>query len=139
NPTEEIIVDPEKFLQFIFCPNVKGSLGKFSVLVDAIGVECAVKSTVRIGEFPCYEIQRFSDDSKIKLIFREFVRIGVQRDQLAVVVQHFFEMRHVPSRIDGISGKSAADGIEKSAPSHTVQCHFYLIENLRIIGLVCIP
>src|SRR5690606_33984331 len=70
NPTEEIIVDPEKFLQFIFGPDIECTLGEVSVLIDTVGVECAVKSTVRIGEFPCYEIQRFSDDSKIERIFR---------------------------------------------------------------------
>ena len=57
----------------------------------------------------------------MKCVAAALIRDRQELEQLRIVVEHFFEMRHQPALVDRIAGEAAAEMIVNAALADVVQ------------------
>src|SRR3569833_4782648 len=77
-------------------------------LAFRVGVERGVLAAVRRLRLAYGPAWGLVDDAQQQWIVRDLQGPAVQREQCTIVVQHFFEMRNIPLRIDAVAEKAAA-------------------------------
>ena len=116
-------------LDLFFCPNVKRAFGGLCVAaVSARGYNGAVcvfgreKAAFLGCHVAADVIENIPRDCFVLPVPRDLKCIEISDRKLRLVVQHLFEVRHVPVTIDGVTMKSAADMIVHSAGGQFAQC-----------------
>ncbi len=107
----------ERCLDLVASPDVERAF-----LTVGVGVERAEKSATgrrHLADEPRAFVARGRQKRGI-VVFACGARI--QRQQLRVVVEHFFEVRNVPLRVDAVAEESAAEMIAKATLGHARQC-----------------
>ena len=126
------LVRREYAINFFLCPNVERALSFLDCVRfrQAVGVLCRVKTTVGRGQVAQDIIQGFPNRSFELRIRCRLKRLGIGHHKLRLVIQHFFEMRHVPSVVYRITMETAAQMIIHSAASHLLECELHHVERV---------
>src|SRR6185369_6232125 len=90
-------------------PNVE-----FSFLAFAVGIFGRVKPSLRIGHIANDVLQGFFGNAPVKRKFGLLVRVEINSSEQRIVVEHLFEMRDKPTRIDRVACKASAQMIVHS-------------------------
>jgi len=122
----------ERLLHRLAIPNVEAALVAFRVGVQA-GVECAV--TARVGVTAQLTQQPFHgtlDGVSEQPLTGRGRRLGVDREQQRVVVQHLLEMRYFPARVHRIAAEAPSELVEQAAFRHARQAQRGHVQRLQI-------
>ena len=84
----------------------------------AVGILGGVETALGVGHIAKDIVQHVACDAGVNLFLRNLVRLEVGDRQLALVVQHFFKVRHVPAGIHRVTVKPAADMIVHPSLGH---------------------
>ena len=87
---------------------------EFALLPLAVGIE-AGRERLLDQHLPLEPADRLGNARREQRIASVRRRVGQQRDQLGIVVEHLLEVRHQPQRIDRIARKAAAQVIVDAA------------------------
>src|SRR5450755_293561 len=88
---------------------------EFSFVPFGIRIQAGIKAAVGRAHIPKHPISRFCGDAPEECFARGKRRARIFAQQLAVVIQHFLEMRNHPLAVDGITAESSTELIEDTA------------------------
>ena len=99
----------------------------------AVRILSAVKSALCIRKLPFHISENLPGHTFIQLPPCPAVRCQVSDGKQRIVIQHFFKMRHQPSVICRISGKSSANMVKYPSAVHLCQSRFRHIQCLPAV------
>ena len=114
---EEWRAHAQRFAYFSFAPSVE-----FAFLAFAVGVETAGETAARRTHLARDPLDRLGHAQAIQFATLVLPDLGQQFDQLGVVVEHFFKMRHEPSIVGRIAREAAAQMVVDAALRNMVEC-----------------
>src|SRR3546814_5060005 len=94
---------------------------KASFLTLAIGIQRRVVTTVGRAHLSLQPTGNCLGSGAVMRLATQCRGPGVQRQQQCAVVQHFFEMRDFPARIDAVAAEAARELIVDAALGHAHQ------------------
>ena len=117
-------------------PNVE-----LAFLVLRIGVERRVVAAARVLHVAHDPVGRRARHARVARRARRGIRVGVDGEQLGVVVEHLLEVRDRPEPVDAVAEEAAAQVIVEAALRHAVERMRDHRERLRvrIAGAVRVP
>ena len=119
---------------FIGRPHVEPAFMAF-----AVGIQRRIETALRRAHFA----QQPADDALCGVLEQGFAGqcpgVGIQVQQRAVVVEHFFEVRDEPLLVDGVATESAAELIDHAARRHLAQGEQRHLARLRIAASLRLP
>jgi hypothetical protein len=115
-------------------PHVKAA---FDAL--AVGVEGRVERPFRAGHFAAHELHRLERDFAVEVVLEGGIGFAVEADELAVVVEHLFEVGRKPLGVHRVPGKAAAHLVVDAAEGHPVEGQLQLFEHVYPLGDLVVP
>ncbi len=106
----------ERGTQLVRLPNVEGPF-----LGLGLGIQGGVERPVRAGHLAQNELQQPLGDELVVGVPGQGVRLGVDRGELPVVVEHLLEVRDAPVAVGAVAMKAAADVVADAAGRHAVE------------------
>ena len=104
---------------------------------EAVRVFRGIESALRRRHIAAHIIEHIPRDAFEKRIARDLKSIEIRDRQLRLIVEHFFEMRHVPKGIHRVARKPAAEMIVHAARRHLAQGEQIHLE--RVLSLRSSP
>ena len=87
----------------------------------AIGIFCREKSAFLGGHIAGDVVEDIARDRFVLSILCDLKSLEIGGGELCLIVEHFFEMRHVPVTINRVTMKTAADMVVHTAGRHFAQ------------------
>src|SRR6266550_195385 len=87
----------------------------------AIGIFCGEKSAFLGGHIAGNVVEDIARDRLILSVLCDLKSVEIGGGELCLIVEHFFEMRHVPVTINRVTMKTAADMVVHTAGRHFAQ------------------
>src|SRR5579862_9606231 len=94
---------------------------KFALLAFGIGIQRSRKCPLCRRHFALEPFDCFKGTLAIERLAATPICDGEQLEQLRIVVEHLFEMRHQPSLIDRIARKTAAEMVVDAALANMIE------------------
>ena len=109
----QILVFAQQALDAFPAPHIE-----LALLTLRVGVQCRVEGAVRMAHLPQQPADCLPHRALEKGIGANGQRIGVQGQQLAVVVKHLLEVRDHPRPVGGVAAEAAAEMVVDAASGH---------------------
>ena len=125
--SEDVEVVGQQRAQFLGAPRIERPLHRVRRLVagvarrDAVGVLGRIEAAFRAAELARDIPQRVFRDLREERIAAGLRGFEVREDELRLVVEHLFEVRHTPVAVHRIAMKAAADVVAHAAERHRAQ------------------
>ena len=104
------------------------------LLAFAVGVQRAVEDAFRRGEFALHEGGGLLHHAPVQGIAGGLVGLGIELQELGVVIEHLLEVGRLPQAVGGIAGEAAAQLIVDAAHGHLVQGEPHLAQQRLVAG-----
>src|SRR5205085_10308058 len=113
----------ERCVDFLLAPNVERAFGPLYWIVgnNTVGIFGGKKSAALRGHIAADIVERVTSDFFENRRASDLKRLEIGDGELGLVVEHFFEMGHVPVSVHGIAMKSASEMIVHPASRHFAQ------------------
>ena len=109
----------EDFADFIGRPDIEDTLTVLAGRrIGAVGVLGRIKAAVRMGQLPLDIVENPARHPRPFRVVRQLIQLQVGRGELGLVVEHLFEVGHMPDRIDRITVKTTPEMIPHPARRH---------------------
>ncbi len=129
---EEFGILAQQGLGFLKVPGIVAAF-----LAFAIGVQAAVKPASRVSQFAQAEIQGFFRYPLEQGVAPYLPGMQIGSGEQGVIVEHFFKMRHQPTRIGAVAVKTAAHLVVDPAAGHGLQGVLYRLAGLLAPAIIC--
>ncbi len=115
----------EDFHDFVLRPDVERALRVLGAAVreKAVGRPRRRKPAIAMRHLPCHVFEGVPRDRFKIREPRDLPRLGIGHRELRLIVEHFFEMRHVPEFIHRVAVEPAAEVVADSAGGHFAERH----------------
>ena len=103
-------------VKFAAAPDIEATLSSLRV-----GVFGGIDSAARRREVSQHVAQRLVDDLAVTLLPGDLPGVEVEAGEGGLVIEHFFEMRHLPCAIDRVAAEAAAEMVVDATRGHRVE------------------
>ena len=113
----------EEANDFVLRPHVENAFPVFgfAFIEETVGIFRGVKAAGRIGHVPAHVIENIARRDLVSGIVSDLKGLEIRAGELGLIVEHFFEVRHMPEFIHRVAVKSAAEVVVHAAVRHLVE------------------